>query len=397
MKKMKVVCKIWLDRGGKAFGDGPCELLKRVEQTRSLHRSAGPRGMASSKAWRLIRILEQRLGFDLLERKVGGSSGGESKVTPEGKALMKRYEQFRNESRKVLDKTYQKYFGFFLIVFSLVLIHVQGAIASDKKLLIFAGAASKPALEEIKERFQKEVNIPLEIVFGGSGYVLSQMKLSQRGDLYFPGSSDFMELAKREGCVFPDTERVMAYLLPAINVQRANPRGIASLKDLTQTGIRLAIGNPERVCVGTYAVEVIEKNLTPSEKKQFRRNLVTYAESCEKTANMIALKAVDGVLGWSVFQNWNPDRIATVYLKPDEVPRIGYLPIAVSTFTNDRRSAQRLIDFLESPQGKMIFRKHGYFTEPQEARRFTLPATPVGGEYVLPARWRRNRLEGATR
>ncbi len=397
MKKMKMVCKIWLDRGGKAFGDGPWELLNRVEQTRSLHRSAKEMGMAYSKAWQLIRTLEERLGFDLLERKVGGCSGGESKVTPEGKALMKRYEKFRNESRRALDKAYRKYFPFFLILFSLVLVQIQSGIASDQKVRIFAGAASKPALEEIKESLEKEANIRLEIVFGGSGYVLSQMNLSRRGDLYFPGSSDFMERAKREGSVFSDTERVIAYLVPAINVQKGNPKAILGLKDLTRSGIRLAIGHPERVCVGAYAVEVIEKNLAPLDKNQFMKNLVTYAESCEKTANLIALKAVDGALGWSVFQDWSPDRIETIYLRREEVPRIGYLPIAVSKFTRDRGLAQNVIDFIRSPQGKKIFQKHGYLTDPQEARQFTLRETPIGGEYVLPFDWRRNRPEGGDR
>jgi molybdate transport system substrate-binding protein len=33
------------------------------------------------------------------------------------------------------------------------------------------------------------------------------MKLTKKGDLYFPGSSDFMEMAKKDGFVFPETEK----------------------------------------------------------------------------------------------------------------------------------------------------------------------------------------------
>jgi len=262
------------------------------------------------------------------------------------------------------------------------------ARSSPGKLLLFAGAASKPATEEVVKAFQEKFKIPADVIFGGSGFVLSQMKLSRRGDIYFPGSSDFMEVAKREGLVYPESEKIVVYLVPAINVQKGNPKRISSLKDLAKKGIRLAIANPEMVCVGTYAVEIIERNLNSQEKESLRRNLVNYTESCEKTANVISLRAVDAVIGWSVFQYWDPERIETIYLKPDEIPRIGYIPVAISKFTQDRALAQTFVDFILSPQGKSIFRKYDYLMDLQEARRFTKPDTPVGGEYVLPKEWR---------
>jgi molybdate transport system substrate-binding protein len=226
------------------------------------------------------------------------------------------------------------------------------------------------------------------VIFGGSGFVLSQMKLAKRGDLYFPGSSDFMEIAKREGLIFPESEKLLVYLIPAINVQKGNPKGIYFLKDLTREGLRVAIGNPETVCVGTYAVEIIEKNLSLVDKKKFKRNLVNYTESCEKTANVISLKAADAVLGWRIFQYWDPERIESIYLRPEEIPRIGYIPIAISKFTQDKALAQEFIDFLPSSQGKAIFRKYHYLMDIKEARHFTKPDTPLGGEYALPYEWR---------
>ena len=277
---------------------------------------------------------------------------------------------------------------YFLIPILLILMVTHNGQASSKRILIFAGAASKPATEEVVKVFHEKTGIPVDIVFGGSGFVLSQMKLTKKGDLYFPGSSDFMELAKKEGLVFSETEKIVVYLVPAINVQRGNPKRILSLKDLTGDGIRVAIANPEMVCVGTYAVEIIEKNLTPEEKVRFKKNLVNYTESCEKTATIISLRAVDAVIGWSVFQYWDPDRIETVYLKPEEIVRIGYIPITITRFTQDKILAQKFIGFLISSEGKSLFRKHHYLMDTQEARRFAKPDTPIGGEYLLPEEWR---------
>jgi molybdate transport system substrate-binding protein len=275
-----------------------------------------------------------------------------------------------------------------LISVFLTLLFLKDAQSSSGRMLIFAGAASKPATEEVVKTFHEKFGIPVDVIFGGSGFVLSQMKLTKKGDLYFPGSSDFMEVAKKENLVFPESEKIIVYLIPAINVQKGNPKRIYSLKDLTKEGIRVAIANPEMVCVGTYAVEVVEKNLTSVEKEKFKKNLVTYTESCEKTANVISLKAVDAVLGWEVFQHWDPKRIETIYLRPEEIPRIGYIPIAISTFSQDKTTAQKFIDFLVSPHGKAIFQKYHYLMDIQEARQFTRPDTPMGGEYVLPNEWR---------
>ena len=108
---MKVQCKLWLDNNGKAFGRGPYELLKRVEETESLHQAAIQMGMSYSKAWKVIQMIEKRLGFAFLNKKVGGRSGGGSRVTLEGKAFLRRYGRFEMDVMQVIEKAYQKHFG----------------------------------------------------------------------------------------------------------------------------------------------------------------------------------------------------------------------------------------------------------------------------------------------
>lgn len=261
------------------------------------------------------------------------------------------------------------------------------AAFAEERLLVFAGAASKPPTEEAAKVFEKKTGIKVDMVFGGSGFVLSQMTLAKKGDIYFPGSSDFMELAKKKKAVFPETERNVVYLVQAINVQKGNPKKIRTLRDLTRPGLRVAIANPEGVCVGLYAVETIEKHLTSAEKAALRKNLVNYTESCEKTATAVSLKAVDAVIGWSVFEHWDPERIETIRLKKKEINRIGYIPVAVSSFTQNRTIAQKFIDFLLSAEGQAIYRKYHYFMTPDEASGWIGARKPVGGEYVLPPEW----------
>jgi molybdate transport system substrate-binding protein len=252
---------------------------------------------------------------------------------------------------------------------------------------MFAGSASKPPTEEAIKTFEEKTGIKVEAVYGGSGKVLSQMKLAKEGDLYFPGSSDYMEKAKKDGNVISETEKHIAYLVPAINVQAGNPKNIQTLADLTKPGIKLAIANPESVCVGLYAVEIIENDLTAEQKTAFKANLLNYTDSCEHTATAISLKQVDAVIGWSVFQDWDKTKIQTIALDKSQIPRVGYIPIAVSSYTKNQAKAQQFIDFLTSAEGQAIFAKYGYYTTPDQAFAYVGETKPVGGEYTLPADW----------
>jgi molybdate transport system substrate-binding protein len=112
-------------------------------------------------------------------------------------------------------------------------------------------------------------------------------------------------------------------------------------------------------------------------------NIVTQATSCDATATLISLKSVDAILGWSVFQNWDPKNIECVLLKPEQLPRLAYIPAAVSTFSKDKTLATQFINFLVSSAGQDIFKKWGYNVTEAEARQFA-PEAEIGGEYQLP-------------
>jgi len=250
-------------------------------------------------------------------------------------------------------------------------------------LELFVGSATKPATEEVARLFEDKYGVSVDLHFGGSGAMLSQMKLTERGDIYFPGSPDFMEKAKREGLVLPDTEQRVVYLIPAISVQKGNPKNIQSLEDLARPDVTFAIADPETVCVGLYAAEILDKaGLTQT----LRPKIATYAESCEKTAQLVALKTVDAVIGWRVFQYWAPEEIETVYLEPGQIPRIGYVPIAISKSSKQPALAQQFIDFVTSDEGKAVYAKWHYLVAEEEAREFAPQAT-VGGEWELPEDW----------
>jgi molybdate transport system substrate-binding protein len=248
------------------------------------------------------------------------------------------------------------------------------------ELIVFCGSASKPAMEEIAQAFAVEKGIDVYFNFGGSGTLLAQMQLSQTGDVYIPSSPDYIEMAEQKGVINPDSFEIIAYLVPTILVQEGNPKSITSLNDLGRPGITVGIGNPETVCVGLYAAEILNYNHLMSD---IGKNIVTLAESGEKTANLLTLKSVDAVIGWRVFAEWQPQSIDVIDLRPGQIPRIAYIAAAISNFTKTRAAAQEFLDYLTKPQSQQILSKWGYITTPGEALVFS-PNAQIGGVPELP-------------
>lgn len=275
-----------------------------------------------------------------------------------------------------------------LTILFLLLIIAPPSKAKKNELIIFAGSVVKRPLEEITKNFEKKEDIKITINFGGSGFLLSQMTLSRIGDIYLPGSSDFMGKAKKLNVLFEETEKPVLYLVPAIVVQKGNPKGIKSLNDLAQDNVKVILANPKEVSVGLYSVEIIEKNLTEPVKKRLRNNIINYTESFEKTITAISLKTADATIGWSISKYLDPDMIDIIPLKKQEIKRIGYIPIAVTRYTKKKALAKKFVDYITSEEAKAVFKQYNYFTTKESAFNWIEEAKEVGGEYEIPSSWK---------
>ena len=273
--------------------------------------------------------------------------------------------------------------NFFIILFIGIAI-LPGCQKKEKSetgsITVFCGSANKPAMEEITTLFEHEKKINVNMIFGGSGTLLSQIELSKKGEIYLPGSPDYIIIGERKKLLIEDSDRIVSYLVPAIITPAGNPAGVHSLKDLTREGLRVGIGNPETVCLGLYGIEILGKN---GLLKAVMKNVVTFGGSCSKTANLAALNKVDAILGWRVFHFWNPDRMDFIPIAQEHISRISYIPISIPVFTRDKDLSKTFIDFVLSTRGKDIYKKYGYISSLEKAREFA-PRAQVGGEYSLP-------------
>ncbi len=93
------------------FGPGKARLMEYIEKTGSMQEACLQMGLSYSKGARMIKMAEKQLGFKLLERRIGGSGGGGSRLTEEGRNLLKKYRQLTLRVQEDADRAFEEIFG----------------------------------------------------------------------------------------------------------------------------------------------------------------------------------------------------------------------------------------------------------------------------------------------
>lgn len=90
--------KFWIEDqdGVSILGDGKYKLLKTIQETGSFKHAVEKLDLSYRKTWDKIRLIEEKLGYPILETRQGGSTGGTTKLTPEGKKLMETFEKLHS-------------------------------------------------------------------------------------------------------------------------------------------------------------------------------------------------------------------------------------------------------------------------------------------------------------
>jgi molybdate transport system substrate-binding protein len=253
-----------------------------------------------------------------------------------------------------------------LVTFAAIFLAISCS-STPSNLKIFAAAGAKPAIEQLCQKFQGKYGTITDASYSGGGEILSQMTLSRSGDVYVAPEQGFMEKAIEKQAVDPKTIKKVAYMVPVIAVKKGNPLNIQTLADLARPGIKVAITREETTLLGKYAPEIFAKAGLASE---IGKNIITEAARPDNLLTILIMGQVDAGIIWHFYQVQSPDKIENIYLRPEELTGIGEMQAAVSAYTQDKKSAQKFLDFITSAEGKAVFKQMGYFVDEEEMKGY---------------------------
>jgi len=172
-------------------------------------------------------------------------------------------------------------------------------------LFIYCAAGMRYPMDEIVKNYKQEYGVDLQVQYGGSNTLLSQLEVSKSGDLYLAADESYIHKAQQQGLareVIP-----VATMRPVIAIRRDAKQKIHSVDDLLQPGLRIACGNPDAAAIGKSTKSLLEKSQHWSPLvKQINKNGV-FKPTVNEVANDVKLGSVDaGIIAPGGGHVWAP-------------------------------------------------------------------------------------------
>ncbi len=223
-------------------------------------------------------------------------------------------------------------------------------------LKLYCGAGLRRAVDVIKVEFEKKTGIKVEVDYGGSGIIIARAKETKDGDLFLPGSVSYVELLQEQAGIVKSKHQI-SYFVPAIIVQKGNPKNIQNLKDLTKKENKVALGKAKACAIGKLSTKIF-KNANLDRNKLDAKESLTVNE----LGIWVKMKAVDAAIVWDVIAANVADSVEVIKI-PKEHNIISTVSIAVLTTSKNTSTAEKFIEFITSKEGQKILKDKKYRIE----------------------------------
>ncbi|WP_411681467.1 NTP transferase domain-containing protein [Clostridium thailandense] len=98
-------------RKEKIFFDSRLRLLlELIDENHSVNGACKRMSLSLSKAWEMIKELEENLGYEVVLRRQGGAKGGRAQLSDKGREFMDNYNKFFSAVKNYADEQFKKYF-----------------------------------------------------------------------------------------------------------------------------------------------------------------------------------------------------------------------------------------------------------------------------------------------
>ena len=249
--------------------------------------------------------------------------------------------------------------GRILLAFVLALSGLaERAVAQEQRLIVFAAASLKDALDEINAAYAKANRMQIAVSYAGSSQLIKQIEQGAPAEVFISADLESMDYGAQKKAVQEKTRvnllgNKLVLIAPVNSVLDDVVIGPGlDLAALAGDG-RIVTGDVRAVPVGRYAQAALEKlGLWPSVQRK-----VAMVENVRVALSLVA--RAEALLG-IVYQT---DAMAEPKVKvlgvfpEDSHPPIVY-PAALTV--SAKAGAAAYLEFLQSPQARNIFEKRGF-------------------------------------
>ena len=189
---------IELDGDKKLSGDKLFALLDHIETSGSISQASSRVGVSYRYSWGLIQKAENALGLKLVEKQAGGSAGGGTFLTREGRDLLMQYRAFRSE----ISNQMKRYLPASGIQEKPSYLEKQSTIQDQQEHHLILASTMEPVetglLDVLEQAFYLHSGIYVRHIAAGSGRAL-EIARSGRVDMVLTHAPELEDQFMQEG------------------------------------------------------------------------------------------------------------------------------------------------------------------------------------------------------
>jgi len=210
---------------------------------------------------------------------------------------------------------------------------------SPTPVVVYCAAGIKPPVEAAARAYEKEFGIPVQLQYGGSGTLLSNIRVAKTGDLFIAADTSYVTLAREYGLI--DEVLPLAHHRPVLAVPKGNPKGIRTLEDLWRLNLRVELANPETAAIGRSVRALLQKT---GQWPQLEKQITVFKPTVNDAANDVKLGTVDAGIVWDATAAQYPE--LEIVRVPELEVAMETVSVAVLKFTRQPTAALRFARYL---------------------------------------------------
>ena len=230
--------------------------------------------------------------------------------------------------------------------------HAQSPWSGPITLRLYAGAGLRRAVAALAEAFSRATGIGVEPDFGGSGMLISRVRLDPEADLFLPGDVWYVDRLAEETHLVA-SRKTVACLVPVIIVRRGNPKGVHALEDLLRSDVRVGLGNPRACQIGRLSDEILRRAGGDRTRIGAKESITV-----EELGVWVKAGDVDAAIVWDVTAKAIADAVVSIEISAG-VNVTSTVTVAILTTSRYPGEATRFVDFMTGTEGRAILEREG--------------------------------------
>lgn len=233
----------------------------------------------------------------------------------------------------------------------------NGAEAPES-LDFYCAAGMKLPVEAVVADYEKEYGVKINIIYGGSGTLLNNLEIAQKGDLYLAADFSYINIARDKGLL---AEAIPVNQLRAgIAVAKGNPHKIQSIQDvLDKPNLKIGLANPDAASVGKFTKKVLTQHKYWEAIEKRVKGDGVFTGTVNELTNNLKLNSIDVGIVWDAIASQYPELDFISVKEFDTKPK--NTTIGILKLTQNSVQALHFARYLTAKdRGLMHFDKMGF-------------------------------------